>query len=102
MNKRLKTYLRPLRRSSGLTQRELAYLIGRKDGSCISRVERFERVPTLVWTRACTLVFGTRAFEIFPELFAEVREGVLYRANDLYEQLQGNPSKAARAKLDFL
>jgi transcriptional regulator with XRE-family HTH domain len=102
MAQRLKTYLRTLRRRSGLTQRELAFLLGLKGGSAVSRMEGLKRVPTLIWTRACVLIFGTRALELFPSLFAEVREAVRSRANELYMELQGNPSKTTRAKLNFL
>ena len=102
MVQRLKMYLRPLRRRSGLTQREFAFLLGLKHGAGVSRIERLKRAPNLVWARASVLVFGTRAQELFPGLFCEVHEAVRRRANDLYEELQVNPSKATRAKLDFL
>jgi hypothetical protein len=48
------------------------------------------------------MVFGTRARELFPELFSEINEALLHRATELYEHLQGNPSKTIRTKLDFL
>lgn len=102
MAQRPKTYLRTVRRRSGLTQRELAFLLGLKRGTAVSRIERLKRVPTLMWTRACALVFDTRALELFPGLFEEVHDSVRHRARELYEELQGNPSKATRAKLDFL
>jgi transcriptional regulator with XRE-family HTH domain len=102
MTKRLKTYVRPARRRSGLTQRELAFLVGVKDGAAVSRMERLKRVPSLLWTRACALVFDIPAAQLFPQMFREIHEVVRRRANDLYEELQGNPSKATRLKLDFL
>ena len=102
MIQRLKVYLRPLRRRSGLTQRELAFLLGLKHGATVSRIERLKRAPSLVWARTCVLVFGARARELFPGLFSEVHEAVRRRANELYDELQGNPSKTTRAKLDFL
>jgi transcriptional regulator with XRE-family HTH domain len=102
MGQRLKTYLRTFRRQSGLTQRELAFLLGFKGGAAVSRVEQLKRSPTFLWTCACALVFGIRALEIFPGLFSEVNDAVLGRATELYEELQGNPSKTARTKLDFL
>src|SRR5215471_5297069 len=103
MNKRIKTYLRPLRRGVGLTQRELAFLIGAKGGGpVISRIERSKRVPSLEWTRAFVLLFDTRALELFPKLFADVRDDVHRRTRELYDELQGNPSQTTRAKLDFL
>ena len=102
MVQRLKIYLRTVRRRSGLTQREFAFLLGLKHGATVSRMERSKRAPSLVWARASVLVFGTRARELFPGIFSEIHEAVLRRAYELYEELQGNPSKATRAKLDFL
>jgi transcriptional regulator with XRE-family HTH domain len=102
MNQRLKSYLRPFRRRHGLTQRELAFLIGAKGGTVVSRIERLKRSPSFAWICACALVFGTRALDLFPGLFLEIRESLRHRANELYEELQGNPSKTTRAKLDFL
>jgi transcriptional regulator with XRE-family HTH domain len=102
MNREIKAFLRPLRRRFGLTQRELAFLIGAKSGTAISRIERLKRVPSLVGARALALVFGTRALELFPGLFSDVHEALRARVNELYEELQGNPSRTTRAKLDFL
>jgi DNA-binding XRE family transcriptional regulator len=102
MAERPKTYLRPLRRRWRLTQRELAFLIGIKSGTVISRIEGLDKAPRLAWAVACAVLFDTRALELFPGLFSEVYEGVLLRATELYYELQGNPSKTTRAKLDFL
>jgi transcriptional regulator with XRE-family HTH domain len=102
MVQRLKIYLRTLRRRSGLTQREFAFLLGLKHGATVSRLERLKRAPSLAWARTSALVFGTRAPELFPGLFSEIHEAVRHRANKLYEELQGDSSKATRAKLDFL
>src|SRR6266481_1026158 len=102
MAERLKTYLRPLRRRWGLTQRELAFLIGVKNGAAISRIEGLKKAPRLEWAVACAVVFDTRALELFPGLFSRVYEDVLGRSTQLYEELQGDPSKTTRLKLDFL
>jgi DNA-binding XRE family transcriptional regulator len=102
MAQRLKTYLRPFRRRWGLTQQELAFLIGVKNGTVISRIEGLTKAPRLEWAVACAVLFDTRALELFPGLFSEVHEDLLRRATELYEELQGNPSKATRVKLDFL
>ena len=102
MKKGLGCYVRPYRRRWGLTQKELAYLIGAKSRSSISRIERQKREPTLTAAFIFHIVFGTQPDELFPALFAEVEDGVMARAYELYEQLQGNPSKATRVKLDLL
>ena len=102
MDHRIKTYLRPLRRRWGITQKELAFLIGAKTGPAISRIEGGTRTPSRVTAFACALVFGATLPELFPEFSSEIREDVRRRANELYEELQGNPSKVTRLKLDFL
>ena len=102
MKKRLDRYLRPQRRRFGFTQKELAFIIGAKSGTAVSRLEHGRRRPSLAAALALYILFGTDLVEFFPALFAEVEHGVLARAYDLYERLQGNRSKAARMKLDFL
>jgi len=99
MNKQLKNYVRPFRRRSGLTQREFAFLVG---GASVSRIERFKHVPNLLAMHACSLLFGVQAADLFPRPLAEVQQTLKSRTNELYEQLQGNPSKVIRTKLDFL
>jgi DNA-binding XRE family transcriptional regulator len=99
MNKQLKNYVRPFRRRSGLTQGEFAFLVG---GASVSRIERFKHVPNLLAMHACVLLFGVQAEELFPHPLYEVHQSLKHRTNELYEQLQGNPSKETKIKLDFL
>jgi transcriptional regulator with XRE-family HTH domain len=102
MQKRLHRYLRPQRRRWGFSQKELAFIIGVKSPTAVSRLENGKRRPNLAAAFALHIVFGTQASELFPALFTEIEQGVLARAYDLYERLQGDRSKAARMKLDFL
>lgn len=102
MDHRLKSYLRPHRRRWGFTQREVAFLIGVKSSTAVSRLESAKRVPSLQTAFACGLIFDAASLELFPDFLSEVQLGVLERTNELYEQLQGNTSKATRGKLDFL
>ena len=103
MDHRIKTYVRPFRRSRGLTQRELAFLIiGAKSGTVVSRIEGLKRSPNLAATFALAIVFGTAPPELFPGLSSQIHEDVIGRARVLYEELQGNPSKTTRVKLNFL
>ena len=102
MDQRPRTYLRPLRRRWGLTQKELAFLIGAKGGPAVSRIEGGTRTPSRATAFACAVVFGTTLPELFPDLSSLIHEDVRRRATELYEELQGNPSKITRQKLDFL
>jgi DNA-binding XRE family transcriptional regulator len=102
MDQRIKTYVRPLRRRWGLTQKELAFIIGAKSGTVVSRIEGVKRTPNVATVLACALVFDVAApVELFPVLVSQIHENVRRRVNELYEELQGNPNKLTRKKLDF-
>ncbi len=102
MDRRLISYLRPLRRRWGLTQAEFAFLIGTKTHVAVSRIETRKAYPSLAQAIACSIIFDTPPLELFPELYGKVFEFVLSQADELYQKLQGNPSRVTRAKLDFL
>jgi transcriptional regulator with XRE-family HTH domain len=102
MDHRLKSYLRTFRRRFGFTQKELAFLIGIKSRTAISRIEGAKRRPGLNALYACAFIFDTPPPELFPDIISELHEAMLDRANELHETLQGNPSKTTRIKLDFL
>jgi len=102
MDRRLISYLRPLRRRWGLTQAEFAFLIGTKTHVAVSRIEARKTYPSLAQAIACSIIFDTPPLELFPELYGKVFEFVLSQAEELYQKLQGNPSRVTRAKLDFL
>jgi transcriptional regulator with XRE-family HTH domain len=74
----------------------------RKGGPVISRIEGGTRMPSRATAFACALVFGATLPELFPDISTAIHEDVRRRANELYEELQGNPSKVTRHKLDFL
>jgi transcriptional regulator with XRE-family HTH domain len=101
MKKKLDCYLRSYRRRWGLTQDELAVLLGCKTGAVISRLERHSRQPSLEAAYALEVLFGTAPIELFPGLHAKVKKNVIARARELYDELQGDPSKVTRLKLDF-
>jgi transcriptional regulator with XRE-family HTH domain len=97
----LDCYLKPYRRRWGLTQKELAVLLGFQSGAVVSRMERVLRHPTLETAYAVEIILGTPPAELFPTLHARVREQVLDRVRTYYDELQGNPSKSNQLKLDF-
>ena len=102
MVQQFKSYLRPLRRRWGFSQKELAFLIGSNDNSGISRLEGLKTIPSVKVVFACALIFNTAPIKLFPGLFSEIEASVFARANELYDDLQGSPSETTRIKLDFL
>lgn len=69
-------YLRTHRRNWGLTQKELASLIGTTSGQ-ISRYERGKRPPKFEVALACQAIFGVPPSTMFPDTYALVEEEVV-------------------------
>ena len=69
---RLENYLRTHRKRSGLTQREIAFLLGWKTGGSLGRYEKRRRLPPLKTALACEEIFGVPV----SELFAGIRQAV--------------------------
>ena len=101
MKAKYRCYLRPYRRRWGLTQKELATLVGMRAASVISRIERGDRSPSLAMVVACQILFGVSVVEIFPALYDGLEEEVVTRSYALYDELQGISSRVNTSKLDF-
>lgn len=89
MSQRTHNYLRAHRKRTGLTQDELALLLGCKDGTKVSRYERLSRVPNLETAFACQAIFGVPAHELFPGIYQNVEQVVKQRAELLTGKLDG-------------
>lgn len=80
-------YLRARRLDTGLTQDEMAFLLGAGDGSRVSRYEAFRRLPDLNVALAYLAVHQGAAQELFVGQYCEVAAGVLDRARLLRARL---------------
>ncbi len=96
------SYLRTHRRKWALTQKDLAFLFGRKSPTHVSRLEKSKRVPTIDIVLACEILFGVKSHLIFPKLYEEIEDNVLARAAKLYEELEHKTSRTALKKKEFL
>jgi transcriptional regulator with XRE-family HTH domain len=63
--------LRTHRRTWGLTQRELAELLGFESPTHVSRLEHGKRVPGLETALFCATLFGASLGDLFPQVAAE-------------------------------
>lgn len=86
---RTHNYLRAHRKRTGLTQDELALLLGCKSGTKVSRYERLTREPNLETAFACQAIFGVPAHELFPGIYQNVEQIIKKRAELLKEKLGG-------------
>ena len=77
-------YLRTHRRVWGLTQPDLASLIGFKSATHISRIENGKRNPTVEVAFACQVIFGIPPSAMFPHVHILVEEKVMQNVYRLH------------------
>src|SRR3984885_6355141 len=87
--------LRKLRKTAGLSQRELAYLIGLTSQSLLSEIEAGLKRPSLSVALASALVLDVSVGEVFPGLLATAQQNALERAR----RLHGQNRAASRAQV---
>ena len=89
------TYLRSYRKSSGLSQNELAFLLGYPAEGPVSRHERLCCTPPFRSVLGYEAVFRISASKLFPAAFDEISQAVEGRLKMLEERLQ-NPNVKGR------
>ena len=103
MSHKLENYLRTYRKRSGLSQDEVAFLLGCQNGTKVSRYERFSRKPSLETLFAYEVVFGAPARELFAGAYQKVEKQISNRAHLLTRKLsRATPSPMATRKLQIL
>jgi transcriptional regulator with XRE-family HTH domain len=83
---RLSNYLRTHRKRLGLSQAELAHLLGAEGGAKVCRYEKFVRVPTLETALACEVVFKKPVSELFAGLYQNIERRLAIRAKRLAQR----------------
>jgi transcriptional regulator with XRE-family HTH domain len=73
------TALRHRRRSAGLSQIEVARILGVGGRSYISMLESGDRVPTVRDTVILSLLFGSESSIVFPHVYQSI--GELFKSN---------------------
>jgi transcriptional regulator with XRE-family HTH domain len=99
MSSRLPSYLRALRRSWGLSQDEVASLLGLTSPSQVSRFERDERLPNLDVLIAYEVLLRKSARGLFPTRYSKIESRVMDSAAQLLERLEhDNSRRGARVR----
>jgi DNA-binding XRE family transcriptional regulator len=102
-NIKLNNYLRTHRRRFGLSQSEMAFLLGSTRKARVSEYECLEVLPSLKTALAYEFIFGVPVSELFPGVFQQVEKETAKRARSLMEKLENNKSKRMTPrKTDFL
>jgi transcriptional regulator with XRE-family HTH domain len=103
MSHRHSNILKPHRKRSGFTQDELAFLLGLKEHSAISRLEHGGREPSLRTALAYGVLFGRDLQVLFPRIHAEVCAEIGSRAERLSKEIgPGADNRKSAYKLDKL
>jgi transcriptional regulator with XRE-family HTH domain len=102
MRKRSYSFVRAHRRRWGLSQAELALLLGVASSTTVSRIERSVRTPTATVLVACCILFGLPAPELFTSLHDEIEEVVGTAVKNLCDGLEGKSDKQSVRKREFL
>ncbi len=95
--------LQRYRKRNGLTQEEMAFLLGCNTPAQVSQYERLRRQPSAATMLRCQAVFGEPVDKLFPVLSEQVEEETKTRARELADRIgQGGRSASAKRKLEFL
>ena len=86
-SRKFPNYLRTIRKRSGLSQDEVAFLIGGHSGGKVSRYEHFNRVPSLQTACAYEVIFGVPVSQLFAGMFEKVRRSTARRAYMLTKKI---------------
>ena len=104
--KRIASLIRIHRKRSGLTQRELARLIGHKNSGRVSRHERGVTIPSLTAALSYETIFQVPISDLFPAIHDAVKNAEA-RLADLESELgqksaQDHDANATARKLQFI
>jgi transcriptional regulator with XRE-family HTH domain len=84
---KLENYLRGYRRRAGLTQREVAYLLGLKARAPVCEMEKRRRMPLLRTALALEAIYGVPASELFAGMREEIASGTRARMKRLASEI---------------
>jgi transcriptional regulator with XRE-family HTH domain len=96
---RLENYLRSYRKESGLSQEDVAFLLGCENGGQVSRYEKRHRLPPLETALACEEIFGAPVAELFAGMRQSVRKDIAKRRQELKSRLQAKTLKGSAAQV---
>ena len=94
-------YLRTHRRVWGLTQLELASLMGFRSATHISRIENGKRAPKVEVALACQVIFGIPPSVMFPHVHTLVEERVMRNIYQLHLALSNTTNLSGLSKREL-
>jgi transcriptional regulator with XRE-family HTH domain len=101
MPHRLPSYLHTLRKQWGLSQPDLASLLG-VTGSAQCRFENLSRRPSAELIIGAEVIFGHGPNEVFPAFYHDIERAIVDRARSQVARLESRTDPASRDKLRLL
>jgi len=98
---KLANYLRAYRKRSGLSQSEVAYLLGCKNGNQVSRYERRMHMPPLRTALAFQAALDTPLSELYAGTYESVAKQVAARGQSLAVQIQTRSVKRGKSVIAY-
>ena len=97
-------YLRTHRRVWGLTQAEIADLLGLRSASAVSCLERSKRKrgPTYETALACQVLFGIEPRDMYPTIHRQVEERVIRACYRMHQGMENTTSLSDLRKRELL
>jgi transcriptional regulator with XRE-family HTH domain len=96
------SFLRAYRRKWKLSQAGLARLLGAKSEKEIASYEHGKRTPRLKVLMRYRMLFGAELEALFPESYAQENEAFLRDAQERFEEIKADTTKAGRAERELL
>jgi transcriptional regulator with XRE-family HTH domain len=93
---KLEHYLRTCRKRSGLSQSEVAYLLGARSKNQVSRYERRSHATPLRAALLFEALYGAPVSEMFAGVYESVRKELKRRARELAREFQAQDGKRNR------
>ncbi len=101
MSHLLPSYLHTLRKQWGLSQPDLAALLG-VTGSALCRFENLSRRPTAELIIATEVIFGHGPKDVFPAFYHDIEHTIVDRARAQHDRLESDADPATREKVRLL
>jgi transcriptional regulator with XRE-family HTH domain len=99
MSLSIKSLLRTQRRLWGLTQKELAKLLGIGERAHVSKLEHGSRHPNIKTAIGTHVLFGIEIRSLFPRLWHEVEEEVMRRIYAFSKIVEHGTSRKSKRKV---
>ena len=97
-NDKLDNYLRTYRKKLGLTQRDVAFLLGSHGPTKVSRYERSGRIPDLKTIFAYEAIFQKPARELFAGIYDRAERETRRKVRQLVSRLRKRMESPALAR----